>query len=114
MFNNRIGLFRSRKRVDESDSHILTREIRGSANVIYNERDNQKYVVGQIQLRTPRGVGSYDFRYFRAEEPEEANTEEEEAEESPTKLPLARSGEVTVEVQGGALYEALDYVEKQL
>lgn len=115
---HRIGLFRSRKRVDVSDSHILTREIRGSGNVIYNDRDNTRYAVGRIQLRTPRGVGSYDFRYFKAEEePEpyggqnEDLAEDGSQEKAPAKLPLARSGEFTVEVQGAALYEALDYVE---
>lgn len=102
----RIGLFRSRKRVDVSDCHILTREIKGSASVMYNEADNTKYAVGEIHLRSPRGVGQYDFRYFRVSEARDSDDDEDPG----VTLPLARSSAVSVEVQGGSLFEAIQYV----
>jgi hypothetical protein len=54
-----IGLFRARLRVDNSESHILTRRINGQATL--DRRTGM--VSGTIRLRTPRGVGEYDFRY---------------------------------------------------
>ena len=64
-----IGLYRARQRIDCAQGHILVREIKAinygkrGAYSTYDRRTGEVY--GRIRLRTPRGVGQYDFRYFR-------------------------------------------------
>jgi len=97
-----IGLYRARQRIDVVDGYVLTREVAGRMTL-----DARSGVAtGKVRLRTPRGVGMYDFRYFRATNPDAAEDE--------VVLPLARSAPVVVEVQGGALFEAIEFVEKNL
>jgi hypothetical protein len=57
-----IGLFRARQRVDVCDGFLLTREAAGRMSL--DARSGM--AVGKVRLRTPRGVGTYDFRYFKA------------------------------------------------
>jgi len=97
-----IGLYRARQRIDVVDGYVLTREVAGRMTL--DARSGM--ATGKVRLRTPRGVGMYDFRYFRATNPDAA--------EDDVALPLARSAPVVVEVQGGALFEAVEFVEKNL
>ena len=49
---------------------------------------------GKVRLRTPKGVGQYDFRYFIHDQP------------------ISKSSLLTVEVQGEKLIEALERLSK--
>ena len=94
-----IGLFRARTRVDATDGFILNRKVDVRPRI-----DNKTRTVhGYIKLRTPRGVGNYDFRYFKGGDME-----------GKTILPIARSNTVSVEVQGSNLFEALDFIQRNL
>ena len=97
-----IGLFRTKQRIDDASNFILTRETAGRA--IYDPKAN--VVRGKVRLRAPRGVGSYDFRYF--------TKASGEASSDPRRFPVARSPPLTVTVQGNAITEALHFVEKNL
>jgi len=101
-----IGLFRSRQRIDESTGHILTRETSGRAT--YDAKTDT--VRGRVRLRAPRGVGTYDFRYFTSGGQKPPSSEQVDI----TRFPVARSPPLVVEVQGAALYEALDFADKNV
>lgn len=114
-----IGLFRSRQRIDVIDGHILTREVSGR---IF-EDNRTKLVRGSLRLRTPRGVGTYDFRYFRGTDylSTSASASDKSGDDQKSKsrmlmeeLPLARSAPIRVEIQGYSLFEALDFISKNI
>lgn len=105
-----IGLFRARQRIDDSTGFILTREVNGRAN--YDPKTDT--VRGRVRLRAPRGVGTYDFRYFSSGgQPNNSETSNDKVDNL-LRFPLARSSALVVEVQGAALYEALQFVEKNV
>ena len=100
------------------DGFILTREAK-----VTNSRDG--FVRGSFKLRTPRGVGSFDFRYFRGnplwnrtfkkgESLISSLEKPEDDDEYAYWFPLARSNIIIVEVQGEELFEAMDYILKNL
>lgn len=87
-----IGLFRSRQKLQDNTNYILNRD---TAQRTQFDPKSQCYR-GKVRLRTPKGVGQYDFRFFS----------------NNSVVPIARSSAVTVEVQGTALLEALDFISK--
>eukprot|EP00516_Mucochytrium_quahogii_P002462 CAMPEP_0203765666 /NCGR_PEP_ID=MMETSP0098-20131031/18536_1 /ASSEMBLY_ACC=CAM_ASM_000208 /TAXON_ID=96639 /ORGANISM=" , Strain NY0313808BC1" /LENGTH=1101 /DNA_ID=CAMNT_0050661939 /DNA_START=625 /DNA_END=3927 /DNA_ORIENTATION=- len=118
-----VGLFRARTRVDASDGFILGRKVHGKSRL--DRRTGR--VNGQMRLRTPRGVGQYNFRYFKGSTTDfnllqnssaymhAGNNEKQQNDLTKTALlPLARSNTVCVEVQGADIFEALDFVQRNL
>ena len=116
-----IGLYRARQRIDCVQNHILVREIKATnhgkrgAYSTYDRRTGEVY--GRVRLRTPRGVGQYDFRYFRGTDvnPDSGNPPSD-SDHPPGFLPLpvARTNAVCVQVNGSDLFEALHFVKKTL
>ena len=104
-----IGLFRARQRIDDPSNPILTRETLGRTT--YDSRTDT--IKGRVRLRAPRGVGLYDFRYYSAAALSTQKTNSLNTMDT-HRFPLARSAPLTVEVQGCNLYEALQFVEKNV
>ncbi|GBG24452.1 PolyA RNA polymerase cid13 [Hondaea fermentalgiana] len=98
-----VGLYRARTRIDTCDGSILQREVEGMSRL----DPNTGLVHGSLRLRTPRGVGQYNFRYFKGEGGQGDPLTEQ-------SMPVARSNTVHVEVQGADMFEALDFVRKNL
>ncbi|KAH9250924.1 hypothetical protein BASA81_011312 [Batrachochytrium salamandrivorans] len=87
-----IGLFRARQKLNDNANFILNRD-----TAQRTQFDLKSHLFrGKVRLRTPKGVGQYDFRFFSGH----------------ATVPIARSNLVTVEVQGTALLEALEFINK--
>eukprot|EP00924_Labyrinthula_sp_SR-Ha-C_P004417 augustus_masked-scaffold_89-processed-gene-0.1-mRNA-1 protein AED:0.49 eAED:0.51 QI:0/-1/0/1/-1/1/1/0/652 len=94
-------MFRSKKRIDSDvEEAILTRQL--------SIKNHKGGLMGQIKLKTPKGVGEYDFRYYVVDENKEVDQNENEV----NIMPISRSNAFIVDVNGVQVLESLSFLQQ--